>query len=211
MSSGIDIPVYYQGENEYIKSSSSPILTGISVKWQNFKKSTAASKIMNLIILLVLIFVAIICWMNMVAYIKIINNANDLIDIRNETPIPTVGPIPAIYQIDPYDGVSYTWCLLGAIVNGIIAVILTGLVIVYLIKLFKDEKQVEKQSRKFVGSVIDGARLYANKAVKEAVSKVMIDPDDIDSAKAFIVTSTNAVIDNTLDRYKSSILEGISE
>jgi hypothetical protein len=203
MSSNIDIPAFYQSENEYIKSSSSPILTGISVKWQNFKKSAAAGKILNLIILLVLIFVAIICWMNMVAYIKIIGNANDIIEINKLNPS---GP-----QVDPYDGVSYTWCLLGAIVNGIIAVILTGLVIVYLIKLFKDENKVEKQSRKFVGSVIDGARLYANKAVKEAVSKVMIDPDDLDSAKAFIVTSTNAVIDNTLDRYKSSILEGISD
>ena len=70
----------------------------------------------------------------MAAYIKIIGNANDIIEINKLN--------PSSPQIDPYDGVSYTWCLLGAIVNGIIAFILTGLVIVYLIKLFKDEKDI---------------------------------------------------------------------
>jgi hypothetical protein len=187
MSSGIDIPAFYQSENEYIKSSSSPILTGISVKWQNFKKSTAAGKIWTLIILLVVVFISIVCWMNMVAYIRI------------------------AYHEDDNQGISITWAIFGAIMNGLFAFIALLLAIGLLIKIFKGEQQVEKQSRKFVGSVIDGARLYANKAVKEAVSKVIIDPDDIDSAKAFIVTSTNAVIDNTLDRYKSSILEGISD
>lgn len=187
MSSSIDIPKYYQSESDYIKSSTSPILAGIGIKWQKFKQSTAASKIWTLIILLVVLFVSIICWMNMVAYIRI------------------------AYNEDDNQGISITWAIVGAVFNGIFATIALAIAIYLLIKIFKGEKQVEKQSRKFVGSVIDGARLYANKSVKEAISKVIIDPNDIDSAKAFIITSANAVIDNTLDRYKSSILEGITE
>jgi hypothetical protein len=191
MYSEINLPVYYQPENAYVKSGnnlSNAMISGINESWMNFKKSFSSGKLGLILLLVVLIFVSIVCWMNMVAYIKIANHEDD------------------------EQGISQDWAKFGAIANGIFALAALGFAIYLLFKIFKketEEQKVEKQSRKFIGGVIDGARLYANKAVKESVSKIIIDPNDTDSAKSFIVTSTNAQIDNTLDRYKMSVLEGI--
>lgn len=191
MSSEINLPIYYQSENAYVKSSNSlsnNMLNSINESWNNFKKSFSSGKLGIILLLLILIFISIVCWMNMVAYIKITNHEDD------------------------EQGISQNWALFGAVTNGVFALAALGFAIYLLFKIFKketEEQKVEKQSRKFIGGVIDGARLYANKAVKESVSKIIIDPNDTDSAKSFIVTSTNAQIDNTLDRYKMSVLEGI--
>jgi hypothetical protein len=119
-----------------------------------------------------------------------------------------------LFRSDDEQGISQTWATFGAATNGIFAALALAASIYILVKIFKketEEQKMEKQSRKFIGSVIDGARLSANKAVKESLAKTNIDIDDLDSSKSFIVTSTNAQIDNILDRYKMSVLENIIE
>ena len=183
MSSEINLPIYYQSENAYVKSSnnlSNAMINSINESWNNFKKSFSSGKLGIILLLLILIFISIVCWMNMVAYIKITNHEDD------------------------EQGISQNWALFGAVTNGVFALAALGFAIYLLFKIFKketEEQKVEKQSRKFIGGVIDGARLYANKAVKESVSKIIIDPNDTDSAKSFIITSTNGQIDNLMDRY----------
>lgn len=192
MSTDITLPQYYQPENAYVKSKSlsDAFINNINDSWKNLRKSFSSGKLGLVLLLIVLLFVSIVCWMNMVAYIRIATHEDD------------------------QQGISQTWAIFGAIVNGIFATIALGFSIYLLVKIFKkgtEEQKVEKQSRKFIGSVIDGARLSANKAVKESLSKTNIDINDLDSTKAFIVTSTNAQIDNLLDRYKMSVLENIIE
>lgn len=199
----VNVPVYFQPESQYIRSSDSPILAGIKVKWERFKKSAASAMLVKIIMIIVIIFVAITCWLNFVAYLR----------IRNEdcTSVNSSGaPIPSATCIIS-DGISDTWSLFGAIVNCIFAIILSIMAIAMIISLFQKEKKTEKQSRKLVGSVIDGARLKANEAIKSSIAKIQINPDDIDSTKSFIVTSTTAVVDNVLDRYKNAVLEGIMD
>ena len=193
MSTEINLPQYYQPENAYVKGGSNPfssMMEGLNDSWKNLRKSFSSGKLGFVLLLIVLLFVSIVCWMNMIAYIKIATHEDDK------------------------QGISQTWAIFGAIVNGIFGLTALGFCIYLLVKIFKkevEEQKVEKQSRKFIGSVIDGARLSANKAVKESLSKTNIDINDLDSTKAFIVTSTNGQIDNVLDRYKMSVLENIIE
>jgi hypothetical protein len=192
MSTDITLPQYYQPENAYVKSKSlsDAFINNINDSWKNLRKSFSSGKLLFIILLVLAVFVSIVCWLNMVAYIKISTHEDD------------------------EQGISQGWATFGAWINGIFAVAALAVAIILLIKIFKkgtEEQKVEKQSRKFIGSVIDGARLSANKAVKESLSKTNIDINDLDSTKAFIVTSTNGQIDNVLDRYKMSVLENIIE
>lgn len=200
----VNVPVYFQSESKYIQSSDSPILAGIDVKWQRFKKSAAAALVWKIFLIIVIIFVAVTCWMNMIAYIRILNAYCDT--INKDTGAPSTTSTCVVK-----DGISDGWALFGAIMNGFFGLILTGVLIYLIISLFQKEQKTEKQSRKLVGSVIDGARLKANEAVKSAIPKIIINPEDLDSSKSFIVTSTTAVIDNVLDRYKNAVLEGIMD
>jgi len=200
----VNVPVYFQPESQYIRNSDSPILAGIKVKWERFKKSAASAMLIKIILIIVLIFVAVTCWLNFAAYLKIRSAGCDSIVTATGLPSTTSTCIVT-------DGISDGWALFGAIINALFGLILTGMAIVIIISLFKDQKKPEKQSRKLVGSVIDGARLKANEAIKSSISKIQINPDDIDSTKSFIVTSTTAVVDNVLDRYKNAVLEGIMD
>jgi hypothetical protein len=193
MSTDINLPQYYQPENAYVKSSNNPfnsMITGLNESWQNLRKSLYSGKLGLILLLILLIFVSIVCWMNMVAYIRI------------------------AYNEDDNQGISITWAIFGSVVNGVFATIALGFSIYLLVKIFRketEEQKMEKQSRKFIGSVIDGARLTANKTVRDTLKLTNIDIDDIDSSKSYIVTTTNAHIDNALDRYKFSVLENIIE
>ena len=200
----VNVPVYFQSESQYIKNSDSPILAGIKVKWQRFKKSAASSMLIKIILIVVLIFVAVMCWINVAAYVKIRNADCD--SIVTATGLPSTSSTCVVT-----DGISDGWALFGAIINALIGLALIGIAIVMIISLFKDPKKSEKQSRKLVGTIIDGARIKANEAIKSSISKIQINPDDIDSTKSFIVTSTTAVVDNVLDRYKNAVLEGIMD
>ena len=200
----VNVPVYFQPESQYIKSSDSPILAGIKVKWDRFKKSAASALAVKIILIIVIIFVAITCWLNFVAYLKIRDATCDaIVTATNEVSTSSVCVVK--------DGISDTWALFGAIVNCIFGLILSVTAILMIMSLFQKEKKTEKQSRKLIGSVIDGARLKANEAIKSSVSRIEIKPDDIDATKSFIVTSTTAVVDNVLDRYKNAVLEGIMD
>jgi hypothetical protein len=200
----VNVPVYFQTESQYIKSSDSPVLAGIKVKWNRFKKSAASAMIIKIILIIVIIFVAVTCWLNFIAYLKIRDATCDSIVTATGAPSTTSTCIVK-------DGISDTWALFGAIVNAIFGLILSITAIIMIISLFKNEKKSEKQSRKLVGTVIDGARLKANEAIRSSISKIEIKPDDIDATKSFIVTSTTAVVDNVLDRYKNAVLEGIMD
>ena len=200
----VNVPVYFQSESQYIKSSDSPVLAGIKVKWERFKKSAASAMLIKIILIIVVIFVAVTCWFNFAAYLKIRSADCDSIVIA--TGLPSTSSTCVVT-----DGVSDGWALFGAVVNALFGLILTGIAVVLIISLFKDQKKPEKQSRKLVGSVIDGARLKANEAIKSAITKVIINPEDLDSSKSFLVTSTTAVVDNVLDRYKNAVLEGIMD
>jgi hypothetical protein len=192
MSTDISLPQYYQPENAYVKSSNpfSSMKEGLGDSWKSLQKTFSSGKLGITLLFIVLIFVSIVCWMNMVAYIRI------------------------AYNEDDNQGISKTWAIFGAVFNGIFATLALGFAIYLLIKIFRketEEQKMEKQSRKFISGVIDGARFAANRAVKESLAKTNIDIDDLDGTKAFIVTSTNAGIDNLMDRYKMSVLENIIE
>jgi len=63
--------------------------------------------------------------------------------------------------------------------------------------------------RKLVNQTIEGAKVRADQAVQDVITKTQIDPDDIDGSKAYLLSTLKFQIENNLDKYINTMVNNI--
>jgi len=111
----------------------------------------------------------------------------------------------------PVESVSEGWLIFGIVINALIAFCALVAAIFVLIDMIKGSKDTEKGVRKMIRQTVTGARLKADQAAEEVISKAQIDPDDIDGSKASLLTAVKFQIDNTIDRYLNGVIASVEE